>query len=61
MTLCPIALAVGCEKCPAFRICPLTTVLGDVRKAVEDPAAKEAGAPTTKARGSVSRRPKRSR
>jgi hypothetical protein len=29
MTLCPIALAVGCAKCPAFSICPLKTTLGD--------------------------------
>lgn len=29
MTVCPIALAVGCRKCPAFSICPLTKVLGD--------------------------------
>ena len=29
MTICPIALAVGCENCPAFKFCPLTTVLGD--------------------------------
>ena len=29
MTICPIALAVGCEKCPAFKFCPLITVLGD--------------------------------
>ena len=32
MTICPIALAVGCEKCPAFKFCPLTTVLGDQQK-----------------------------
>jgi hypothetical protein len=32
MTLCPIALAVGCEKCPAFGICPLKSVLGDYKK-----------------------------
>jgi hypothetical protein len=32
MTICPIALAVGCEKCPAFSFCPLTTVLGDQQK-----------------------------
>ena len=29
MRICPIALAVGCEKCPAFLFCPLTIVLGD--------------------------------
>ena len=29
MTTCPIAIAVGCEKCPAFKFCQLTTVLGD--------------------------------
>jgi hypothetical protein len=29
MTLCPIALAVGCKKCPAFSICPLKSVIGD--------------------------------
>jgi hypothetical protein len=29
MTLCPIAIAVGCKKCPAFAVCPLKTVIGD--------------------------------
>ena len=29
MTLCPIALAVGCKKCPAFSVCPLKSVIGD--------------------------------
>ena len=38
MTICPIALAVGCEKCPAFNFCPLTTVLGDQEK--EEPVSK---------------------
>jgi hypothetical protein len=32
MTLCPIALAVGCKKCPAFSICPLKAVIGDQPK-----------------------------
>jgi hypothetical protein len=31
MTLCPIALAVGCKKCPAFAVCPLKSVIGDYR------------------------------
>ena len=29
MTVCPVALAVGCKKCPIFSICPLTAVIGD--------------------------------
>jgi hypothetical protein len=29
MTLCPIALAVSCTRCPAFKICPATRLLGD--------------------------------
>ena len=29
MTLCPIALAVGCAKCPAVSVCPLKQTLGD--------------------------------
>jgi hypothetical protein len=32
MTLCPIAVVVGCQKCPAFKICPLKTLLGDQPK-----------------------------
>ena len=32
MTLCPIALAVGCKKCPAFSACPLKGVIGDYQK-----------------------------
>ena len=41
MTICPIALAVGCEKCPAFKVCPLTYVLGDQQEEDEiDPSNK---------------------
>jgi hypothetical protein len=29
MTICPIAVVAGCAKCPAFKVCPLKTVLGD--------------------------------
>jgi hypothetical protein len=32
MTLCPIALVVGCRKCPAFPVCPLKGVIGDYKK-----------------------------
>ncbi len=33
MTLCPIAIVSGCEKCPAFKICPLKGVIGDMKPA----------------------------
>ena len=29
MTLCPVAIGVGCKKCPVFGICPLKSVIGD--------------------------------
>jgi len=32
VTLCPIAIAVGCKKCPAFAICPVKGVIGDYKK-----------------------------
>lgn len=32
MTVCPIAIVAGCEKCPAFKVCPLKTVLGNAPK-----------------------------
>jgi hypothetical protein len=31
MTLCPIAIAVGCKKCPAFSVCPLKGTIGDYK------------------------------
>ena len=39
MTLCPIAIAAGCRKCPAFGICPLKGVIGDYRKEDDAPAS----------------------
>ena len=32
MTLCPIAIAAGCKKCPAVSFCPLKSVIGDYEK-----------------------------
>jgi hypothetical protein len=40
MTLCPIALAAGCRKCPAFNVCPLKGVIGDYKKAEETQTTK---------------------
>ena len=41
MTLCPIALAVGCEKCMVFTICPLKSMIGDYQKPEEPPTQQD--------------------
>jgi hypothetical protein len=38
MTLCPIAIAVGCRKCPIFAVCPVKGVIGDYKKEDDAPA-----------------------
>jgi hypothetical protein len=49
MTLCPIALAVGCKKCPAFSVCPLKGTIGDYKP--DDKATKPASNPASKPKG----------
>ena len=49
MVLCPVAIAVGCKKCPAFSVCPLKSVIGDMKKPDETSSAKpRAGAGSKK-------------
>lgn len=43
MTLCPIAIAVGCKKCPAFSVCPLKSVIGDQGKPDDSRGGSAAG------------------
>jgi hypothetical protein len=31
MVLCPVALAVGCKRCPVFNVCPVKGVIGDYK------------------------------
>ncbi len=45
MTLCPVALAVGCKKCPMFSACPLKGVIGDYKKPDEAQGGKPAPKP----------------
>jgi hypothetical protein len=45
MTVCPIAIVAGCAKCPAFKICPLKSVLGDQPKAGSEPPASKSSKP----------------
>ena len=40
MTLCPVALAVGCKKCSVFAFCLLKGVIGDY-KPDEDAQTKQ--------------------
>ena len=42
MTFCPIALVVGCKKCPAFTACPLKGVIGDYKKPDDTPIKSQA-------------------
>ena len=41
MIVCPIAIAVGCKKCPIFAVCPVKGVIGDYVK--EEPPARSSG------------------
>jgi hypothetical protein len=31
MVLCPVAIAIGCKKCPIFAICPVKSLIGDYK------------------------------
>ena len=42
MTLCPVALAVGCKKCPMFTVCPAKRIIGDYRGEKQGSAEKPA-------------------
>jgi len=42
MTLCPIALVVGCKKCFAVSICPLKSVIGDYKTEEETQTKQQA-------------------
>jgi hypothetical protein len=41
MTICPVAIAVGCRKCPVFAVCPVKGVIGDYKK--EEPPQRASG------------------
>ena len=35
MVLCPVAIAVGCKKCPIFKVCPVKGIIGDYKPDAE--------------------------
>jgi len=53
MTLCPIALAIGCRKCPIFKVCPVKGVIGDYK------APAPAPPPTTTKRAAAAKKRRR--
>lgn len=51
MTVCPIAIAVGCKRCAIFSVCPVKSVIGDYHPTKsEAPAPPRAAVATRKAR-----------
>jgi len=46
MTLCPLALVAGCQKCPLVALCPLKGIIGDYREPEEVPPPTPAKRPT---------------
>jgi hypothetical protein len=59
VTLCPIALAVGCRKCPIFKVCPVKGIIGDQRSAPEAPATVKPSTSRKRAEGAAPPRAKR--
>jgi hypothetical protein len=47
MVVCPVAIAIGCTKCPVFKICPAKGLLGNYRA---DADATQPLSPSGKAR-----------
>ncbi len=48
MTVCPIAIVAGCQKCPAFSICPAKGILGDQGKEAPPPVSTPKASPKKK-------------
>ena len=40
MKICPVAIAVGCKRCPIFKICPAKDIIGDQVKHAPKAVAK---------------------
>lgn len=48
MVICPVAIAVGCRKCPIFKVCPAKSIIGDQKPTDDEGKTK----PTSKAKAS---------
>ncbi|MDH4395886.1 MAG: hypothetical protein QE278_09425 [Limnobacter sp.] len=48
MTVCPIAIAVTCKKCPAYSFCPAKSILGDEKPGNDKTQDNKSSAGTNK-------------
>ena len=51
MVLCPVAIAVGCKKCPVFNLCPAKAIIGDYRREDTDQALSRKKNPAPMGKG----------
>jgi hypothetical protein len=42
MKICPVAIAVGCKKCPVYSICPAKGAIGDYKPELKSPPKEKA-------------------
>lgn len=40
MVICPVAIAVGCKKCPIFNVCPVKGIIGNHKESAKDEKPK---------------------
>tara|TARA_R110001592_G_scaffold65156_2_gene200058 strand:+ start:227 stop:361 length:135 start_codon:yes stop_codon:yes gene_type:complete len=40
MQICPVSYAIGCAKCPVFKVCPAKNLIGDAKKPEEEKTKK---------------------
>jgi hypothetical protein len=50
MTLCPVALAVGCRRCPVFGVCPAKGIIGDYKEDKPGPTPRDKTPPAAASR-----------
>jgi hypothetical protein len=58
MVICPVAIAVGCKKCPIFKVCPVKGIIGDYKEPEAEPekrASAKAKSSPAKSRSAKSR------
>ena len=52
MVICPVAIAVGCKKCPIFKVCPAKSIIGDQKPDAADEQKPKSKSATGKAKKS---------